>query len=365
MKKILLGACAFSLFVGSVSVVASTVGDVASTVWNSRSSANQGTGSQPRQNVESSAEATPVTYTDADYSEGAGDTAAVVDAVSGAVSSVISIFSSLYTMSNLNVMAKELQHLETLAAGTASSQPPSVPLMFPVGLFSQWASMRPGFDVIAIISDAVQAATNKYLRDTQEITASFIGDHGYVTDKWVGPPSLNIVTKILSGPLDISPSSFEGIQTSDVGYEEIGNFDTATQRELMEYRQSTLLEDQRSLSNEAEKNKEARRLAQQRSIHALKSALSLKANLKDLAEIDSEITAQYDSATTALATLASRMAVYDALLVLRMNVIAARTKMRAETLELDFKPMEVKPGTVTVGGGTAGSSAATAPGGMN
>ena len=64
---------------------------------------------------------------------------------------------------------------------------------------------------------------------------------------------------------------------------------------------------------------------------------ALKEQLEKLGKVDDAISADYSNKPSALSTLASRRALYDALLLLKSNVVAARTKMRAEILEVDFK----------------------------
>ena len=62
-----------------------------------------------------------------------------------------------------------------------------------------------------------------------------------------------------------------------------------------------------------------------------------------MSEADGLINAEYSTKPQALNTAASRRVLYDALTELKMNVIAARLKMRSEALELDFDRVSQDP----------------------
>lgn len=200
-----------------------------------------------------------------------------------------------------------------------------------------WFPIFLSTDIVAVITQLAHAAVNKHLRDAAYITASFTGDQGFVTDKWVGPHPRNTTTAIM-GEVSVTSQKFDALSFDKDQYKNLKDPTNATARELMNYRADELLEDQRSLSNVADERWGMLYRAQQRCIKGLAGALELKEQLANLGEIESRISAAYDNKPQALNTVASRRALYDALLLLKMNVVAARTKLRAETLELDFKP---------------------------
>ena len=78
--------------------------------------------------------------------------------------------------------------------------------------------------------------------------------------------------------------------------------------------------------------------AQKRSILGLAGALELKSQLDALSKVEQSISAEYKTKPQALNTVAARRVLHDALLLLKVNVMAARTRLRSEVLELDFKP---------------------------
>ena len=197
-------------------------------------------------------------------------------------------------------------------------------------------------DVAGMLTSLVRVATNMFLAEANSILVQFAGEEGHVTDQWVGPPNYNKIVEIM-GDVAVKSQKFGSLKFNPKEYDGLKNPDNATPRELMEYRAETLVNDQRSLTSNSVENYKMRYNAQQRSIRALATAMQLKQSLKELAGADALITAEYRTKPQALNTAASRRVLYDALTELKMNVVAARVKMRAETLELNFERISQNP----------------------
>lgn len=334
MKKLLLGVCAISLL-NSV-LVMPVMAEYNNAINRSQITTDKATQNalQSSDNLpKSQAGATPVEQTagGVDYSSGAGDKAAAVDLGLSAISALGSLMGLLYTV------GKKVNILKQLGWWWPFSQSVSIPA--PMHYEGLWAGLGMTVDIGSTISQLGHAAVNKFMRDSTNITASFAGVQGHVTDKWIGPADRNLIVAVMD-KLGIDPTRFQAVAFDKDMYKNLQNASSASPRELMEYRRNELLEDQRSLQNVAKEQRAIRYRAQQRSIKAMASAMELKRQLSSLAEMDAKIQAQYNSKNQALNTLATRRALYDALMLLKMNVLAVRTKTRAETLELDFKPLK-------------------------
>ncbi len=264
---------------------------------------------------------TPVTQSadGANYSAGAGDKAAKMDIAID----IASLFADRLLRNLIDW---------TFGEGASNFMSGSVPLW----VEGAWFPIFISWNIVDTAITLGHAAVNKFMRDATNITASFMGDEGFVTDKWVGPHPRNTVVSIM-GDVSVTSHKFDALKFDASTYKGMENADKASARELMQYRSDQLIEDQRSLSNVADAQWAILYRAQQRSIKGLASALELKAQLAALGEIDEKISADYKNKPSALNSAASRRALHDALLLLKMNVMAARTKLRSETLELDFK----------------------------
>lgn len=330
MKKLLLGVCAISLLNG-VFVMPVTAEVVAKSLSNiSREQAFDTSKDLPKSNPE----ATPVEHAagGVDYSSDAGDAATIADMSYG----------NLFTQKVIGKgVGWAIQRLKQWLSSWPMSQSLTVLKDKSIHVESVWVGLGINFDGLSGITQLGHGAVNKFMRDSTQITSSFAGVQGYVTDKWIGPADRNLIVAVMD-KLGIDPTRFQAVAFDKDMYKNLKDASSASPRELMEYRNKELLEDQRSLQNVAKEQRAIRYRAQQRSIKALASAMELKRQLSSLAEMDAKIQAQYNSKNQALNTLATRRALYDALMLLKMNVLAVRTKTRAETLELDFKPLKKK-----------------------
>lgn len=265
-------------------------------------------------NSDSASEVTMQADDDADYSSNAGDNAAIADMVIDAAAILVGL-----TLGTTLQTTKQV-----LTLGTVPWTP---------GIAT---------DIVSVISSLAHAAVNYFMRDTWYITADFTGVQGHVTDKWVGEPEKNKTISILAD-FNVPTQRFATIAFDSSEYKNLKDESNASARELMEYRNEKLVEEQRSLENVVEGTWGLRYRAQQRAINALATALQMKDQLAVLAEADTRITAEYGSKTQAVSTVAARRVLYDALMYLKMNVLAARTKTRAEAMELDFKAVTADP----------------------
>ena len=273
---------------------------------------------------------TPVSKTadGADYSAGAGDGAAKADIAID----IASLFADRLIRNLIDWIFGE---------ATSNFMSGSVPLWVEGSYFPIFIS----WNIVDTAITLGHAAVNKFMRDATNITATFTGAEGFVTDKWVGPHPRNTTVAIM-GDVSVTSQKFDALAFDASEYKDLENADKASARQLMDYRSQQLIQDQRSLSNVADAQWKLLYRAQQRSIKGLAGALELKDQLAALGEVENRISADYKNKPSALNSVASRRALHDALLLLKMNVMAARTKLRAETLELDFRPMTREPDTV-------------------
>ena len=328
MKKVISVLCASLIFLQSMTAIgeessssltkaAASSGNLSNTAAKTSQQANE-----QRQAIEAmqtaGGEPTPVTYQadeDADYSEGAGNNAALADMAIDVTMTVVSHF--------LGELLQQLKQYLTQYQ-------------------CEWGPVSITWNVISLFSSLAHAAVNYFMRDTWYITASFTGAQGHVTDKWIGKGHKKVEVAVLK-EFEVPAQRFAAIAFDVNEYKNLKNVDSASARELMEYRNKTLIEEQRSLDNVTDETWGIRYRAQRRSITALAAALKMKETLAALAEADGRISANYDSKTDAVATVAARRVLYDALMFLKMNVMAARTKLRAEAMELDFEPVTTDP----------------------
>ena len=264
---------------------------------------------------------TPVTQTakGADYSKGAGDSAVKADLAIDAGAILAD------RLARVLINWTKSQTVSNVISNT-----------IPIWAEANWFPVFISWNIVDTVTTLGHAAVNKWMRDATNITATFTGAEGFVTDKWVGPHPRNKTIAIM-GDVGVTSQKFDALTFDPKEYKGLKNPEKASARELMEYRSEQLIEDQRSLKNVADAQWKLLYRAQQRSIKGLASALELKEQLKALGEIDKKISADYKNKPSALNSVASRRALHDALLLLKMNVMAARTRLRAETLELDFK----------------------------
>jgi len=351
MKTLLISASALALLfncltVGSAKAVDLGVDSAAAgeaAIKSAQSTArNYNDGSNSNMNVGGAAQsqegATPVKGSgDVDYSKGAGNAAANADmaltAASVAFPLVVGLLAQLKATRAAGAWLQEF-----VFSNAASAELVGV---WEWGIFS-WFPVYASFNPFETFITLGHAAINKYMRDATSITASFTGAQGHVTDKWVGPPNKNKQIPVLK-EFSVDTQRFSSLAFDAADYAGLTDPSNASARELMNYRNNVLAEEQRSLSNVTEDTWGVRYRAQRRSINALALAFQAKETLAALAQVDSKITPDYTNKTGAISTLAARRVVYDALMFLKMNIMAARTKMRAETLELDFKPVETNP----------------------
>ena len=328
MKKLVLSVCMVALLMGSVTPPLAWGQDTNTSVKNYNR-----TTKAPK----SKSGATP--SDDGKYASDAGDNAAKADmALTGVAAAVTA----------MSILSKLFRAVKNWGITQGMTWVVSLPLPLPTLMENSWFPIFLSVNIYSVFMELAHAAVNRFMRDTTQITASFTGEEGHVTDKWVGPGEKNKVTRVL-GEFKVPTQRFAAIAFDSDEYKDLKddgkdvNERNASARRLMEYRNEKLVEEQRSLQNVTEETWGLRYRAQQRSIHAMATALRLKEQLAVLAEADSRIKAEYGSKTQAVNTVSARRVLYDALMYLKMNVLAARTKTRAETLELDFKPVEKDP----------------------
>lgn len=337
MKKLLTGVCLISLMLTSMKpCLVAAEGMAATSTTNTKNPASISTSvndSVSGNSVDSESGASEITNSDYDYSDDAGDNAAIADTALTAISAAVSVLTMLiHTQGNATdgvitaLLSNPLSIFNTIAIKNE-------PL---------WNTFYFAWNPFESIIQLGHAAVNQFMRDETAITASFVGAEGHVTDKWIGAPATNKTYYILDD-FDVPTQRFAKVAFDESEYSDLEDVDSADARTLMDYRNSKLVEEQRSLDNVTEETWGVRYRSQKRAITALVTALEAKATLSALASADAKVTAEYDSKTQAVATLAARRVLYDALMYLKMNVMAARTKMRAETLELDFKPLTTTP----------------------
>ena len=251
-----------------------------------------------------------------------GDMAAYVETAADAAIQFL-LPKILQTVVEKYIMGLTLQTLKTVLAA------------YFMGGNCMWFFIWFSFNPSETMSALAHAAINKWMKEATEITANFTGEQGHVTDHWVGG-SLADTPKEVMGNITLMGENFSAIAYDPDEYKGIdGNH--ADGLGLWKYRRDTLLNDQRTLSNVKTGNWALRYRAQRRAIKALASALELKSTLDKLAASDAKFKADYNTLPSALASVASRRAQHDALMVLKLNVMAARNKMRSEAMEVDFK----------------------------
>ena len=325
MRRVLLISCMTALIFTSCPGWADDVNSI-NTAAEATAKANQQV-ELAQATAKNASEATPVTAKaedGLDYSAGAGDSAAKADMAL----SVAGVFAD-------RLVRNIVQWIGSETVSNIISAPSPIPLLDEMSWFNIFIS----WNLVDTGMTLGHAAINKFMRDATYITGTFTGTQGHVTDKWGGPPNRNKTIAIM-GDVAVTSEKFDALTFNPAEYQGMTEDEAkkASASKLQDYRAKTLIENQRSLKNVTGENWNILYRAQQRSIKALTGALELKGQLAALADVDKKIDAEYDSKPQALNTLASRRALHDALLLLKLNVLAARTRLRSEMLELDFKP---------------------------
>lgn len=334
MKKLLVGVCAISLLFSSSMTMAArtdsadyTSADAAAT----KKAADTSSQTKADEKVEPSKVdhvAKDKKNKDVDYSSNAGNKAAVADIGLDAISAGFAAYA---------LIERLLNGSKSAASESALSWTVTAKTNYPTWMANNWYTIFISIDWVGTATQLGHAAINKWMRQATWVTASFAGATGHVTDKWVGPPSQNTTTAVM-GEVDVRARTFGALSFNPDNYPGLKDAEHASAYELMQYRSNQLLEDQRSLKNVTDQNWGLLYRAQQRSIQGLAGALQLKSELANLADVETAISAEYGSKPKALNTVANRRVLHDALMLLKLNVIAARTRLRSEILELDFKP---------------------------
>lgn len=347
MKNLLIGASTCALLLSSMVVMAQQRATTPAEAPNYASDYGEtvATSSQAvakSQNAPKSQEgADPVKYKAEDgisYDAGAGDKAAKADMALSVASAAMGPLIAILKEMRVNT---EFVEKWITSNGVSASMGEGYFVVFDYWWFPIYFSFNP----FATLIEMGHAAVNKYMRDATYITADFAGPagRGHVTDKWVGPPDKNTTVAIL-GEFKVPTQRFDAVAFNEDEYKGMDvDVNDASALDLMNFRNKHVIEEQRSLDNVTDTTWGVRYRAQQRAITALVTALQVKEELAVLAEADTRISPDYTNKTSAVSTVASRRVLYDALMFLKMNVMAARAKMRAETMELDFKPVTKDP----------------------
>ncbi|MBQ3695696.1 MAG: hypothetical protein II938_01835 [Alphaproteobacteria bacterium] len=356
MKKILISTYIVSLLIASFANAANDAATTSATAMSQNRQRQEQTkpdsGDPPPDPVKYTAPDVDAQGHNADYSSDAGNNAAIADMGLSVASSVGAplltgltgwfgggwgSFGLVFNPSE-HIRARNENYYKQAVQAQTESQAKSAVSIWAIFQDVVWFPAWTLMDFVGLGTTLGHAAINKFMRDATNITASFSGEQGSVTDAWVGPPSRNRTVAVMgkTGVTFQKPNAAVGFNANN--FPGLEDADRAGVHELMEYRMNELIEDQRSLKNVTGDNWNILYKAQQRCIIGLASALELKKELENLGAIDKGISAEYKTKPQALNTLASRRALHDALLLLKINVMAARTRVRAEILELDFKP---------------------------
>lgn len=331
MKQLLTGVCLTAFIVSSI---------LPQNVWaDAVNNSVQVNKNVEKNTVKSEGSPTPVTQKakkGLDYSSGSGSKGTKAATADTALTAVSAGVAALSLLSKFSRSIREWGITQGISAVTSFSL--TAPLVFENSWFPLFISLNP-YEAILQLG---HAAVNQFMRDETYITASFTGAQGHVTDKWVGPPAKNKTFKVL-GEFNVPTQRFAAVAFDANEYKNLKEVDDASARELMKYRNEQLIEDQRSLKNVTAETWGLHYRAQQRSINAMATALQLKELLTALASADARVSGEYGSKTQAVASVAARRVLYDSLMYLKMNVMAARTKMRSEAMELDLKPVTKDP----------------------
>ena len=104
--------------------------------------------------------------------------------------------------------------------------------------------------------------------------------------------------------------------------------------------------DQASLKALSDRTWQVLYQSQRRSIQAMADALNMKRLYNSIKDVATSITDDYSNYSAAVSTVASKRLLLDQLLALKKRVVAARVRVRAQTLELnsvDLKLVTTSP----------------------
>lgn len=198
------------------------------------------------------------------------------------------------------------------------------------------------FDVGSAASRILSTAVKYFLSDDTDLVAELVwkkkGKCGGCGGCYGGKPQCNADLKFAAVFNDISVES-------DI-YRDGVSVETECVPNLAQDRLDDCVVDQASLDQVDAYAWKTRFLAQRRSIQALTDALNMKRLYGTIKDIATSIPDDYNDYSAAMSTVASKRLLLDQLLALKKQVVAARVRLRAQTLELggvDLRKVTTSP----------------------
>ena len=111
----------------------------------------------------------------------------------------------------------------------------------------------PALDYAGGVAALAQAGITQWMDESGKILATFTGDKGHVTDKWVGPPNINETVYVMDEFMEGDVASFNvDIPVVDVAYEGLKDPEQSSARELARARREANLAENQSNTGGAE-----------------------------------------------------------------------------------------------------------------
>ncbi len=195
------------------------------------------------------------------------------------------------------------------------------------------------FDVGSAAGRILSTATKYFLSDDTDLEAKLVWKKGkggcggcYKKDKGKASPDLKFAAVL--NDISIEEDVYRTDKTlgkTDIS-DSIGSKCVAA---LAQQRIDETIANQASLKDMNERSWAIQYQSQRRSIQALTDALNMKRLYNSIKDTATSIQDDYSDYTKSMSTIASKRLLLDQLLALKKRVVAARVRVRAQTLELN------------------------------
>ena len=230
------------------------------------------------------------------------------------------------------------------------------------------------FDITGAVARGISAASKYFLSDDADTIAELVWDDdgsggggscgGGGKGNAYTSPDYEKDTSGQSLALNVVATSLSGVPAEASAYSENTSIKDAQICDLALKRIEVIVQEISSLDQLSDDRWGFQYRGQQRSIQAMSDALTMKKAYAELKTIAGASTGGYENYTDAVTTVASKRLLLDALMSLRKQIIAARVRARAETMELDMEDLPTEPtieclppsSSSSSGGGSSGNS---------
>lgn len=223
-----------------------------------------------------------------------------------------------------------------LATGAAllSVKPVSAIMIPPAAPYHSPLLVYATFDVGSAAGRILSTAVKYFLSDDTDLIAELVWKEGCSSGGCGACYGGSGTATDTASTLELS-AIFNDISVEEDIYREGTTIGTSCVAYLAQERLDDCVVDQASLKDLSERAWAIQYQAQRRSIQAMTDALNMKRLYNNIKDVATSITDDYSNYSASVSTVASKRLLLDQLLALKKRVVAARVRVRAQTLELN------------------------------